>query len=107
MSKMGSAGQDVLTRENNPPTPASDNKLYTHTDKATTRLRYQKLKASKEISALQDSDIGTFWGRYQSTLVNRYQCFLQVVERMERGNPITKSLWIALFYQEGTKIKSL
>lgn len=85
---MGSAGQDVLTREYNLPTSAGDNKLYTH--KTTARLHYQKLKASKEISALQDSDIGTFWGRYQSTLVNRYQCFLQVVEWRERGNPITR-----------------
>lgn len=48
MSKMGSAGQDVLTREYNLPTSAGDNKLYTHTHKTTARLHYQKLKARKK-----------------------------------------------------------
>lgn len=59
-----------------------------------------KRKESKQIYVLQDLDIGTFQG-------NRYWCFLQVAEQGERGNPITKSLWITMLYEEGTKIKSV
>lgn len=106
MSKMGSAGQDVPTREYNLPTPASDNKLYTHTQNNNTAV-LPKIKGKQRNFCFIDLDIGTFWSRYQSTLVNRYRCFHQVVEQRERGNPITESLWITLFYQEGTKIKSM
>jgi len=75
MSKMGLAGQDVLTRKYNLPTLASDNKLYTHTQTSNIAV-LPKREESKEIYVLQDSDIGTFWGRHQSTLVNKYRCFL-------------------------------
>lgn len=78
---MGLAGQDELTRKYNLPTLASDNKLYMHTQNNNIAVLPKKNKKTKQMYVLQDSDIGTFWGRYQSALVNRYRCFLQVVER--------------------------
>lgn len=84
MSEIGSAGQDVLTRKYNLPTLASDNKLYGCTENNNVAVLSRR-KARKNIRILQDSDIGTFWGRYPSTLVKEYQCFLQVAEWGEEG----------------------
>lgn len=60
MSKMGLAGQDVLTRKYDLPTLAGDNKLYTRTQNNNVDVP-AKRKETKQIYVLQDLDIGTFW----------------------------------------------